>query len=121
MRDPFTPTMRRLYQTVGWLLVTAIVLLSLWPDVATPDVGVEWNDKLGHIGAYLLLMLWFAQLSPRSDHISVAFRLAALGAVIEVLQWLSGYRQFELADMGANLVGIFAGWLLAGTRVGRLL
>lgn len=103
------------------MLVAVIVALSLWPDLSVPDIGGNWSDKLGHISAYLLLMLWFAQAFARPRHFLVGFRLVALGVLIEVLQWLSGYRYFELADIGANTLGVLAGWLLGGTRLGRLL
>lgn len=98
-----------------------IMALSLWPDFSVPDVGVSWNDKLGHFGAYLVLMLWFVQLSPRPRHVWIGFRLIALGILIEILQWLFGYRYFELGDIAANTLGIVTGWLLAGTRLGRVL
>lgn len=112
---------RSLYLSIGWALVLGIVALSLWPDLSVPDVGVSWNDKLGHFSAYLVLMLWFAQPYPRPRHLRIGFRLVALGILIEILQWLSGYRYFELADISANTSGVLTGWLLTGTRLGRVL
>lgn len=104
---------RSLYLAIGWALVLSVLVLSLWPDVSVPDVGVSWNDKLGHFIAYLVLMLWFALPYPRPRHLWIGFRLVALGILIEILQWLSGYRYFELADIGADTLGVVAGWLLA--------
>jgi len=110
---------RTLCQSIGWTLVAVITAASLWPEPSIPDVGVSWNDKLGHIVAYLVLMLWFAQLYSRPRHPWIGLRLVALGIFIEILQWLSGYRYFELADIGANTLGVAVGWLLAGTRPPR--
>lgn len=107
---------RSLYLAIGWALVLVILALSLWPFLSVPDVGVSWNDKVGHFIAYLVLMLWFAQLYPRPRHLWIGFRLVALGIFIEILQWLSGYRYFELADIGANMLGVLTGWLLTGIR-----
>lgn len=112
---------RSLYLAIGWALVLVIVGLSLWPYLSVPDIGVSWNDKLGHFSAYLMLMLWFAQPYPRPRHLWIGVRLVALGILIEILQWLSGYRYFELADISANTLGVLTGWLLTGTRLGNVL
>ncbi|MEX1198190.1 MAG: VanZ family protein [Pseudohongiellaceae bacterium] len=115
------PLLRTVYQLTGWALLLFVVVLSLWPNLSVPDVGVSWSDKLGHFGAWLVLMLWFAQLQPRPGHLWLALRLVALGIFIEILQWLSGYRYFELGDIAANTAGVAAGWLISGTKLGRLL
>jgi len=44
-----------------------------------------------------------------------------MGAVLELLQGLSGYRTFQYADMIANAVGIFLGWFLAKIWFGSFL
>ncbi|MGM0633632.1 MAG: VanZ family protein [Pseudomonadota bacterium] len=104
------------FYAAGWALIALIGTLSLWPSLSVPDVGVSWSDKIGHFGAYLTLMIWFAWLYLRPAHGWIALRLIALGIAIELLQWLSGYRYFELADIAANTAGVVVGWLLAGTR-----
>ena len=52
--------MRPLLVAGGWLYAAAIVYLSLTPT--PPEPGFEYGDKLGHVLAYALLMLWFALL-----------------------------------------------------------
>ena len=39
-----------------------------------------------------------------------------MGVAIECLQGLVGHRQFSVADMLANGVGVSAGWLVAPPR-----
>jgi len=98
--------------TAGWLMVVAVVLLSLTPNLPI-SVGIVDFDKAEHAFAYLVLMAWFGGLSPRWAHPWVALGLLALGAVIEVAQGLSGYRSADHRDLIADGVGIVLGWLLA--------
>ena len=107
--------------TVGWVLILLVVFLSLSPK--PPEViEFEQGDKLGHLVAYLSLMLWFANVYPRrNQRVSLGVAFFAMGAVLEFLQRLSGYRTFQYSDMVANGVGIFLGWLLAKTWFGTFL
>lgn len=98
--------------TAGWVMVVAVVLLSLTPNLPL-KVSVSNIDKLEHALAYGVLMAWFGGLSPRAAHGWVALGLLALGAVIEVAQGLSGYRSADHWDLLADAIGIAFGWLLA--------
>ena len=111
----------RLWLTVGWVLILLVVFFSLTPE--PPEmIQFEQGDKFGHLFAYLSLMLWFANLySRRKNRISLAMAFLAMGAVLEFLQGLSGYRTFQYTDMVANGVGIFVGGLLAKTWFGSFL
>ena len=106
---------------MGWVLILLVVFLSLSPK--PPEViEFEQGDKLGHLVAYLSLMLWFANVYPRrNQRVSLGVAFFAMGAVLEFLQRLSGYRTFQYSDMVANGVGIFLGWLLAKTWFGTFL
>ena len=108
----------RLWLTVGWVLILLVVFFSLSPE--PPEViEFEQGDKLGHLVAYLSLMLWFANIySGRNQRISLSVAFFAMGAVLELLQGLSGYRTFQYTDMVANGAGILLGWLLAKTWFG---
>ena len=106
--------------TVGWLLVLGVVYSSLTPNPV--DVSpLVLGDKLAHFGAYLVLMLWFAQLYARRRHRIIAGWLVLLGVVLEVVQGGLGYRTFDLADMLANTLGVVTAWWLAATSLGHWL
>jgi VanZ family protein len=95
--------------TAGWLMVVAVVLLSLTPNLPL-RVDV---DKVEHAFAYLVLMSWFGGLSVRRAHGWVALGLFVLGAIIEVAQGWSGYRSADVRDLAADGVGIALGWIMA--------
>ena len=103
--------MRRAAVAFGWLLVAAIVWLSLTPS--PPSIDVDQGDKLGHAFAYASAMFWFAQLYVRSAvRARYAIGLIALGVALEFIQGHVG-RDFELADMAADAVGVALGWAAA--------
>lgn len=111
--------LRRTWLAVGWLLVAAVLYLSLTP-FPPPLPPFANSDKFEHALAYLVLMLWFAQLYPSSAaRWRVAFLLVALGVLIEYLQGWSGYRDFDYLDMVADAVGVALGWALAISPLGR--
>jgi len=104
----------RLWQTLGWLLVTAVIVLSLLPEPPQPPLIT--SDKAQHLLTYAVLMLWFAQAF--SARVHWAAFLVGLGVALEFLQGLTEYRQFEYADMLANTLGVGCGLLLAATPLG---
>jgi len=103
----------------AWLLVAAVVVLSLVPIPA--DVSAGRSDKIAHLVAYGILMFGFTQiyLSGRA-RIVTAVGLALLGVALEVLQGHTGYRSFDLADMAANALGVLLGWGLGPPRTVNL-
>jgi VanZ family protein len=111
----------RLWLTVGWVLILLVVFFSLSPE--PPEmIKFKQGDKLGHLVAYLSLMLWFANIYPgRNQRIFLSAAFFAMGAVLEFLQGLTGHRAFQYSDMVANGVGVFLGWLLAKIWFGTFL
>ena len=87
---------------LGWGWAAAIVWLSLTPS--PPQVDVDYGDKLGHFGAYGLLMFWFAllylELAASARGTLIGF--IAMGIGLEFLQGMLGYRSFDVHDMAAN-------------------
>ena len=117
------PNRLRFFHTwlaLGYGLILLVIYLSLTP--APPSIPIENGDKLGHGMAYATLMVWFAWLYP-SLHTrwicAVAF--VALGIGLEFVQGLTDYRTFELADMGADAVGVALGWIAAPPPLPNLL
>lgn len=77
-------------------------------------MDITAGDKLGHLLAYGLLMFWFAQVyfstKARAAHAAL---FLAMGIGLEVLQGMSGTRQYDVVDMLANTAGVGCGWMAA--------
>ena len=111
----------RWWQALGWLGVGAVIVLSLLP---LPQMGPQLpnGDKWQHLLAYATMALYFAQwASTWAQRIRQALSLLALGALLEVLQGLTGYRQMDPLDLLANATGIAIGAGLALGPPGRWL
>lgn len=105
---------------LGWVWIANVTYLSLIPEPPGPDG--PWWDKVGHTLSFMLLMLWFAQLYRSGPtKLLIALGLIGFGIAIEFAQEQTGYRQFEVADMGADAIGVALGLLLGETPLGRLL
>ena len=102
------------------MLVLLIVYLSLTPSPIS--VPITEGDKIGHALAYATLMLWFAQLYlGKKSRITVASASVALGIGLEFAQMLTDTRTFSIADMLADGLGVFLGWVAAPPRTVNLL
>jgi len=95
-----------LWLAVGWALVILVTALSLLPHEDLPDI--QYNDKIGHGLAYFALMAVFGQIY--GARLRVVLLLLAMGALIEVLQGLSGYRDMSFFDWLADAAGVAAAW-----------
>jgi VanZ family protein len=114
MCDHSTPV-RRTWRAIGFGLVILVVWLSLTPH--SIDIPVEQGDKLGHFAAYATLMFWFAQLDTRHRmRLAYAIGFIALGVALEFAQRLTDYRTFEVADMGAETIGVLFAWVASPPR-----
>ena len=111
---------RRAWWAAGWFGIGLVIYLSLMRN--PPSIPVEQGDKLEHIAAYAMLMFWFAHLDPdRRRRQWMALALLALGVGLEFVQGMTDYREFSVADMAADAIGIGGGWLLAPPRLPSLL
>jgi hypothetical protein len=122
MNDPgsFKLTHRRTWIALGVVIIAAIWILSLIPN--PPHIGVEGEDKVGHVVAYGVLMLWWSQILIRSwDRLIIAAAFITMGIVIEFVQGWTGWRTFEVADMIADAIGVAMGWCTACTPAGSIL
>jgi VanZ family protein len=109
-----------LWLAIAWFGVALLIYLSLMK--ATTTINVAHADKVGHFAAYALLTFWFMQLyeGPRA-RLTIAGSMLALGVVIEILQYWTGYRSMEAADAAADAVGIAIGWLAGPPRTFNIL
>lgn len=109
-----------LWLSIAWLLVGAVIVLSLVRLGARPPTS--HSDKLGHILAYTTLMFWFGQIySQARTRLFIAVALALMGVALEIAQGYTGYRSFEYGDMVANATGVAIGWLVAPPRTANVL
>jgi VanZ family protein len=111
--------LRPLWLALGWVMVGAVIYLSLMSDPPQP-LQVSHADKIEHALAYAGLGLWFFQLLPAASHVRAGVLLCLLGVHIEIAQAYTPTRSFEFADMAADATGVLLGWYLARTRMGRL-
>jgi VanZ family protein len=112
--------LRRLWLSLGALLVAVVASLSLSPF--SFEIPVKQGDKYGHLFAYATLMFWFSQIySTGRARISLACGLIAMGVGLEYLQLLTEYRTFDVRDMIADALGVGVGWGIAPPRSPHLL
>jgi VanZ family protein len=122
-----TYQLRKLWLSIGWLLVGLVVYLSLVSSPLPIDALARDNTtrilihKIGHASAYCTLMLWFLQLYPVSQRMIIALSLISFGALLEGLQTLTPGHLPTLLDAVTNAVGVMLGWLLGKTRLSRSL
>jgi VanZ family protein len=101
------------WHVLGWCWVIVAVYLFLAPNPPVPEMGFEYQDKLGHLVIYTVLMAWFGNLyHARRTRIAYAVFFISMGVVLEFLQDLGQDRMFEYADMLANTLGVFLGYII---------
>ncbi len=100
-------TFKEYWWRLGWLQLVVLLILTLWPEVRLP--GPQGTDKFSHLLSFAWLMCWFAQVVEQHRG-RLVLALITYGALIEVLQYFSGYRMGELADLAADAAGVLIGW-----------
>ncbi|WP_199609069.1 VanZ family protein [Flocculibacter collagenilyticus] len=68
-------------------------------------------DKIGHLCTFAILTFLFAKSFAVSKQVTILV-LISYGALIEVLQGMTAYRQASLADLIADAIGVAVGLLL---------
>ena len=96
-----------------WFAMAATLLLSLLPPSGIPPALTFW-DKAQHALGFVVLA-WLALASGmRTQRVLVGLLL--WGAVIELLQSLTSWRQGDVWDWVADAVGVLMGCLLYRLR-----
>ena len=104
-----------------WGLLAGVVALSLMPGDALPSLP-EISDKLEHCAGYAALAAVAVQLFRRPHVLHAGLGLVALGAALEVAQFLfTRTRQMDILDALANTLGVAAGLATAWTPLRDLL
>lgn len=96
-----------LWQGLAVILLAAIALGSLAP-ISIRNVGfsIPNIDKLQHLAAYALLTAWYRVVFPgRYNDVAIPAFVLGIGALLEWLQGMTGYRDASMGDMLANTIG----------------
>lgn len=107
----------------GWAIVWTIFILILcnmkMPDSNGSGIFFEGFDKMVHLGFFyvLTIFLFYGKIKHQHNYsfrsltiFKIILATAALGAVIEFLQWkFFTYRSAEWWDFGCDMIGVFMG------------
>lgn len=94
-----------------WAAMVLVGALSLVPATELPAQVFSIWDKAQHAGGFLLLALLGGLAYPTSRG-KVLIGLLVYGALIEVAQSATGWRNGDLFDLLADAVGVWLGALL---------
>ena len=96
---------------IGWTLLL-FILLSI-PSTEIPETGIEWADKVAHLGSFLLLgWLWMWALNGRFVTRILLFA-GGFAVLSEGYQGLLPWeRSPDIYDALFNIVGLILGILL---------
>jgi VanZ family protein len=102
---------RKYFLYIAIFLTIAITVGSLISMKNVVKAPIHFFDKILHSSAYFMLALsWLLAFKNKKSikfATAIAFAVFIYGIIIEVLQGtLTNYRQADLYDMLANLVGI---------------
>lgn len=94
-----------LAQTIFWVAVVIVTVMSLLPGAYLPPVAFSVWDKAQHALGFLMLGVLGLRSYPKDSN-SVVFCLLIYGAAIEMVQAATGWRYGDWQDWIANAVGV---------------
>jgi VanZ family protein len=99
---------------VFWLCFVALNTLALMPGPYLPPLEIfNWWDKAQHAIGFGTLAVLAVLAYPEVSKLRIGVLLMVLGVLIEVLQYLGGYRFGDWQDAVADGVGVLVGLGLA--------
>jgi VanZ family protein len=96
-----------------WVCFVVINALALSPAPYLPPELFNWWDKAQHAIAFGTLTVLAVLAYPGVSRFRIGLLLLALGVLIEVLQYFSGYRYGDWQDAVADGVGVLVGLISA--------
>jgi len=104
-----------------------ILFLTSYPKLETPDLGIDWADKVYHFGAYFLFGFLLARAfseNSREKAAAVIYRSILFGILFaifdEIHQIYIPGRYGDVTDAVADILGIVLGhagfWLFISRR-----
>lgn len=112
---------QRLWQIIGIVYLVFVLIISLipTPNIETP---LSHSDKIVHFLIYFIMVSWFGQTKLFRFKLRYIIVLSIVfGILIELLQSLTSYRQFESFDILANSLGSLSAYALLFTHYQYLL
>lgn len=100
-----------LARLIFWLIMLVMTALFLVPQEFVSGAIFDWWDKAQHALAFGVLMLLGFVAYPKYFW-RIAMSLIVYGAVIEVIQSWTGWRQGDVMDVLADAVGVLLMGLL---------
>lgn len=94
-----------LAQTIFWVAVVIVTVMSLLPGAYLPPVAFSVWDKAQHALGFLMLGVLGLRSYPKDSN-GVVFGLLIYGAAIEMVQAATGWRYGDWQDWIANAVGV---------------
>lgn len=95
---------------LGWCLtMLAVTVLALLPAAYLQLPVFNWWDKAQHALAFMVLTTWALLLWPSASW-RVVMGVLVFGAMIELVQWATGWRFGEWADLAADALGVMLAW-----------
>jgi VanZ family protein len=94
------------YRVTFWCLLVTVGIFSV-VSLEPFHQFFDWQDKLHHLLAYAVLFWLLLGAYEQQQNIwKLAILLAAFSGLIEIAQSYTGYRQADLMDLLANVIGI---------------
>jgi VanZ family protein len=97
---------------IAWTLT--LLFLTWYPKVEIPDIGINAEDKIAHIGVFclwgllLLRMLTKYEINTPTSAVRMVIIFGTLfGVIDESVQGFIPGRYFTMYDMLANVVGVW--------------
>ncbi|KEQ14665.1 hypothetical protein GZ77_10145 [Endozoicomonas montiporae] len=89
-------------------LATALITMTILGLLPVDQIPLsDWNDKLQHIAAFLVLTYLMDASWPETElNRRKVLALLGYGLTLEVLQLFTGYRHFSWLDLLADAAGI---------------
>lgn len=100
-----------LLRTAFWVAMTLVGTLSLVPVTELPAQAFNIWDKAQHAAGFMVLTLLGGLAYPRPQG-KVLIGLLVYGALIEVAQSATGWRNGDLLDLLADATGVWLGSLV---------
>lgn len=106
-----------------WICFVGLNALALSPAPYLPPLEIfNWWDKAQHAIGFGTLTVLAVLAYPQVSKLRIGSLLLALGGLIEVLQYFSGYRFGDWQDALADGVGVLLGlglvvWLMTLNRL----
>ena len=116
----------RIWKTVNFFIFLLVATIMLVPPTwfVSDEISKSFflNDKFLHMCVFFTMTIWLSGQYTFDSFKKIGFLLFLFGVFIEIIQFSLPFRNAELLDLLANLLGIFIaivvanlgyfGWLL---------